>query len=215
MIEPEKTGAPPGFHDRLLEALDRVASKEDALASTANYLAKSGWRIDRPWGWEVTLPAKFNRALIGRSTWKTAAEWAKLGVAPINGGAFSAADAKCFVMIPQQIDGPRFLVTQNFLAVMDYNNSHSYALAVCHLGDRIAGRGPIVASWPSISYDLTLAQRIEMQRRLNDLGFETGGADGRIGARTYEAIIGYQRKVGLPLDGVPSVKLLERVRRGA
>ena len=38
-------------------------SKEDALASTANYLAKAGWKADRPWGWEVTLPKDFNRAL--------------------------------------------------------------------------------------------------------------------------------------------------------
>ena len=190
-------------------------SREDALASTANYLAKSGWSIARPWGWEVTLPADFNRALIGRATWKTAAEWAKLGVAPIGGGAFQAATAKCFVMIPQQIDGPRFLVTQNFLAVMAYNDSHSYALAVCHLGDRIAGRPDIVAPWPAVAYDLTPGQRIEMQRRLNAMGLQTGGSDGRIGARTYEAVLAFQRRAGLPLDGVPSLKLLERLRRGA
>ena len=28
-------------------------TREDALASTANYLAKAGWKLDRPWGWEV------------------------------------------------------------------------------------------------------------------------------------------------------------------
>ena len=190
-------------------------SKEDALASTANYLAKSGWSSARPWGWEVTLPKDFNRALIGRATWKTAGDWAKLGVAPAAGGAFSAPNAKGFVMIPQEIDGPRFVVTQNFLAVMAYNDSHSYALAVAHLGDRIAGRGPIVAPWPSVSYDLTLAQRIDLQRRLNRMGYETGGSDGRIGARTYEAILGFQKKIGLPLDGRPSAKLLERVKAGA
>lgn len=190
-------------------------SKEDALASTANYLAKSGWSAARPWGWEVTLPKDFNRALIGRGTWKTAAEWAKLGVAPIAGGNFSAPAAKGFIMIPQEINGPRFLVTQNFLAVMAYNDSHSYALAVCHLGDRIAGRSPFVAPWPTVNYDLTLAQRIELQRRLNRMGYETGGSDGRIGARTYEAILGFQKKVGLPLDGMPSAQLLIRVRQGA
>jgi membrane-bound lytic murein transglycosylase B len=190
-------------------------SKDDALASTANYLAKAGWRPEHPWGWEVTLPKDFNRALIGRATWKTAAEWSKIGVVPIAGGDFAQPDAKGFIMIPQEIGGPRFLVTQNFLAVMDYNDSHSYALAVCHLGDRIAGRGPIVAPWPSVSYDLSLPQRIELQQRLNRLGFETGGADGRIGARTYEAILNFQKKAGMPLDGMPSAKLLLRVRQGA
>ena len=55
---------------------------------------------------------------------------------------------------------------------------------------------------------------MELQKRLNAKGFETGGDDGRFGARTYEAIIAYQKSAGLPLDGVPSVALLERLRSG-
>ena len=45
------------------------------------------------------------------------------------------------------------------------------------------------------------------------MGFETGGTDGRFGARTYEAIIAYQKSAGLPLDGVPSVKLLQHIKK--
>ena len=37
------------------------------------------------------------------------------------------------------VDGPKFLVTRNFMAIMDYNQSHSYAVAVGHLADRIRG----------------------------------------------------------------------------
>ncbi len=59
---------------------------------------------------------------------------------------------------------------------------------------------------------MSFAQRVELQRRLSGLGFETGGNDGRFGARTYEAIIAYQKSVGLPLDGKPSAKLLERLK---
>ena len=70
-------------------------SKADALASTANYLAKAGWKNDRPWGWEVKLPAKFNRALIGRSNWRTVAEWSKLGIKPARGGSFRRARCRC------------------------------------------------------------------------------------------------------------------------
>lgn len=191
---------------------DIWGSKEDALASTANYLSKAGWKADRPWGWEVSLPAKFNRALIGRTKWRTVSEWVKLGVNPATGGSFSAPQADAFVMIPQGIDGPAFLVTRNFLAIMDYNLSHSYALAVGHLGDRIRGGGPFVGSWPDVTIDLSFAQRVELQKRLIRLGFETGGSDGRFGARTYEAIIAYQKSVGLPLDGRPSLKLLERMQ---
>jgi len=188
-------------------------SKEDALASTANYLAKAGWKSDRPWGWEVTLPPKFNRALIGRSKWRSVAEWQKLGIARADGKEFQSPQAETFVMVPQGVEGPRFLVTRNFLAIMDYNISHSYALAVGHLGDRIRGLGPIVAQWPDASFDLSFAQRVELQQRLSAMGFETGGSDGRFGARTYEAIIAYQKKAGLPLDGTPSVKLLEYIKR--
>ena len=191
---------------------DIWGSKEDALASTANYLAKAGWKSDRPWGWEVLLPGNFNKALIGRSKWRSVSEWVKLGVSPASGGNFSAPQADAFVMIPQGIDGPAFLVTRNFLSIMDYNFSHSYALAVGHLADRIRGQGPFVGSWPDLNFDLSFAQRVEMQKRLSRLGFETGGSDGRFGARTYEAIIAYQKSVGLPLDGKPSAKLLERLK---
>jgi membrane-bound lytic murein transglycosylase B len=194
---------------------DIWGSKEDALASTANYLAKAGWRADRPWGWEVNLPPKFNRALIGRKHWKPVSQWVDMGITPASGDRFNAAQAEAFVMIPQGIDGPAFLVTQNFLAIMDYNLSHSYAVAVGHLGDRIRGGAAIKSSWPDVNFDLEFAERVEMQKRLSAMGFETGGADGRFGARTYEAVIAFQRKVGLPLDGTPSRKVLERLRKGS
>jgi membrane-bound lytic murein transglycosylase B len=189
-------------------------SKEDALASTANYLAKAGWKSDRPWGWEVVLPQGFNRALIGRSKWRTVSEWQKLGIKPAAGSTLNAGNADAFVMIPQGIKGPAFLVTKNFLALMDYNFSHSYALAVGHLADRIRGSSGIQATWPDVDIKLSFEQRVELQRRLTARGFETGGSDGRFGARTYEAIIAFQKNAGLPLDGEPSLRVLEALRRG-
>ena len=188
-------------------------SREDALASTANYLAKAGWKSDRPWGWQVTLPKGFNMALIGRTHWRTVAEWEKLGVKRADGSKFGASQVKAFVMVPQGLEGPRFLVTQNFLAIMKYNISHSYALAVGHLADRIRGNGPFQGAWPDVDFDLSFEQRVALQKKLTALGFETGGSDGRFGARTYEAIIAYQKQRGLPLDGVPSVKLLQYIQK--
>ncbi len=193
---------------------DLWGSKEDALASTANYLAKAGWKADRPWGWEVSLPTGFNKALIGRSHWKSVAQWSKMGLTPASGGKFGSANAEAFVMVPQGIDGPAFLVTKNFLAIMDYNLSHSYAIAVGHLGDRIRGGSSIRGAWPDVSFDLSFEQRVEVQKRLSAMGFETGGSDGRFGARTYEAVIAFQTSAGLPIDGKPSRKLLERLRKG-
>ena len=192
---------------------DIWGSKEDALASTANYLAKAGWKADRPWGWEVVLPDDFDRGLIGRKHWRPVSEWMKLGIVPATATSFDAPQASAFVVIPQGIAGPVFLVTQNFMAIMDYNQSHSYALAVGHLGDRIKGGAPIQAAWPDASVDLSVPQRKELQRLLNAKGFATGGADGRIGAATYEAVLAFQKKHGLPLDGIPSLKVLEQIRK--
>jgi membrane-bound lytic murein transglycosylase B len=193
---------------------DIWGTKEDALASTANYLAKAGWKSDRPWGWEVKLPPGFDRALIGRKHWRPVSEWIKLGIVPASADSFNAPNASAFVVIPQGIGGPVFLVTQNFMAIMDYNQSHSYALAVGHLGDRIHGYSTIQAKWPDASVDLSVPQRIELQRLLNARGYATGGADGRIGAATYEAVLAFQKKAGLPLDGIPSLKVLEQIRKG-
>lgn len=189
-------------------------SSSDALASTANYLAKKGWKNDRPWGWEVKLPAKFDRALIGRTNWRTVAEWSKLGIKPARGGTFGSPNADAFVMVPQGVNGPPFLVTRNFMAIMDYNQSHSYAVAVGHLADRLKGGEPFVASWPDVEYDLSFKQRVELQELLYRYGFDPGGTDGRFGARTYEAVLGFQHKTGIALDGTPSAALLERLRQG-
>ena len=48
----------------------------------------------------------------------------------------------------------------------------------------------------TVNFDLSFEERVEMQKRLSARGFETGGADGRFGARTYEAVLGFQHKVG-------------------
>jgi membrane-bound lytic murein transglycosylase B len=188
-------------------------SEDDALASTANYLAKAGWSSASSWGWEVRLPANFDRSLIGRKRPRKVSAWRKLGIEPVAGGSFGRADAESFIIIPQGIAGPAFLVTRNFLAIMAYNESHSYAVAVGHLADRIRGLGPIVSAWPDQSMELTYAERVEMQKRLTARGFQTGGSDGRLGARTYEAILAFQKSRGMRLDGEPSRAVLEALRR--
>jgi membrane-bound lytic murein transglycosylase B len=192
---------------------DIWGSHEDALASTANYLRNAGWRDDVPWGWEITLP-KGKAALIGRANKRSLAKWLELGVKPL-AGKIPASDAEAFVMIPQGLDGPRFLVVhKNFMALWSYNQSHSYGIAVGHLADRIRGMGPIATPWPAKDYGLSLKERVEIQNRLQRLGFNPGSRDGRFGARTFEAILDYQKKAKLDLDALPSLALLEHLRRG-
>ena len=90
-----------------------------------------------------------------------------------------------------------------------YNNSDSYAIGVGHLADRIAGGGPIRASFPPDKYGLTKDQRIQLQKRLTAKGFNTDGADGVIGPNSRKAIAAYQSSVGQTPTGDPSVALLQ------
>ncbi len=52
----------------------------DALASTANFLARAGWRTGQPWGFEVKLPAGFNTSGEGRRSKRPLADWTARGV---------------------------------------------------------------------------------------------------------------------------------------
>ena len=95
------------------------------------------------------------------------------------------------------------------------SDAFSYALAVVHLADRVAGGGPFVQQFPGGERLPTLAEVQEIQKRLTSLGFDTGGTDGRVGNDTMLAVRNFQRKVGMaPADGYAGVKLLARLRQG-
>jgi hypothetical protein len=111
--------------------------------------------------------------------------------------------------------GPAFLLGPNFYSVKSYNPSMNYALAICHLGDRILGAPPFIQPFPGSERALTLAEVQEMQTRLTKAGFDTGGNDGRVGNDTMKAVKDYQAKMGLlPADGYGGLKVLARLRQG-
>jgi lytic murein transglycosylase len=185
---------------------------DDAIAGTAHYLVERGkYRRGETWGCEVKLPAGSKRA---DSTRRTYAKWREMGLARADGQPFAKSDDKLRLRVPVD-GGPAFLTGQNFSAVMSYNPAFSYALAVVHLADRIAGGGPFVQQFPGGERLPTLAEVQEIQRRLTALGFDTGGSDGRAGLDTVRAARAYQQKVGFePADGYPGIRLLERLREG-
>jgi lytic murein transglycosylase len=147
----------------------------DALASTANYLARSGWRRGEPWGELAT------------------------------GGSGGR------IIRPDGANGPAFRVYHNFDVIKRYNNADSYAIAVGHLGDRLAGRPPLQGLFSS-ERALTLPERIELQERLTALGFDTGGTDGNVGPRTIQAIRAFQTSRGLPATGFAEPSVLQTLR---
>ncbi|PHN63265.1 murein transglycosylase [Pseudomonas sp. ICMP 8385] len=190
-------------------------SSADALASTAHYLQSSGWQKGQPWGFEVQqLPENFDYALADGVGRKPVGEWLKLGLrvpagasVPPNVETLSAA-----LLLPAGHRGPAFLVLDNFRAILKYNNSSSYALAVGLLSERFAGGGVIRGDWPTDELPLTRTQRIELQTVLSAKGYEAGNPDGIIGANTRKAIRAAQQSLGWPADGYPTVKLLESLQ---
>ena len=189
-------------------------SVPDALGSTANYLKKRGWKSHLPWGWEVRLPRGFDYRLAGKKGARQVTQWNRIGVRPASARAFGAGGATARLLLPLGKHGPAFLVTGNFDAILAYNKSTSYALAVAHLADRLAGGGPFVASWPRDLRLLSRSDNRELQKLLNARGFDTGGTSGTIGPRTRRAISSYQYRIGVTPDGYADAGLLESLRRG-
>jgi len=182
---------------------------DDALGSTARYLVSRGKYHPREhWGYEV----RSNGASSGGN--RTYAAWASAGVARADGDSYPQPSASAQLWTPVQ-GGPSFLLGPNFYSVRSYNPSMNYALAICHLGDRILGGPPFIQPFPGSERALTLAEVQEMQVRLTKAGFDTGGTDGRVGNDTMQAIRDYQVKTGLlPADGYGGLKVLARLRQG-
>lgn len=185
----------------------------DGLASTANYLKASGWRLEDPWGFEVVLPNGFDYGLSAPGRGKPASYWRKLGVTRPGGIAVRDTVSPLQLIMPAGASGPAFLVTGNFRAILRYNPAEAYALAVGHLADRIAGGEPVMSTWPSSDRPLARREREELQKRLAEHGLDTGAPDGIIGRQSREAIRAFQRTRGLPQDGYPSLQLLELLRQ--
>ena len=187
----------------------------DALGSTASYLRVSKWRPGETWGYEVKLPKGFNAKRVSDSALKSLGEWQKIGVVRVNGEPFPRASDKGSLFAPEGTRGPAFVVLNNFRSILRYNVAKSYALAVGHLADRLKGYGPFVQQWPTDETHLSLAQRTELQQLLIVQGLMTGEPDGVIGPATLEAVRTYQRAKALPVDGYPSLTILDRLRAEA
>ncbi len=189
---------------------------DDALAGTARYMVERGkYRRGEPWGQEVALPAKFDAGLADGKVQRTITQWAALGVRRSDGKAFLRPDMVARIWLPAGINGPALALGTNFYSVRSYNPSMKYALAICHLSDKIRGQGGFIHPWPVEERALSLSETQELQERLTALGFDTGGSDGRFGEKTQGAIQSWQKSIGMqPADGYPSDKVLARLRGG-
>jgi len=191
---------------------DIVDSIPDVLASMANKLRADGWIAGAPWGYEVSVPRGFDYLKAGRSHQMTLAQWSQLGVRRADGGPLPSGGDTAYLMVPAGAKGPAFLMFQNFRAIMRYNPSEAYALAIGHLADRMRGGGPFVRPWPRQERVLSRNERLELQRHLASRGHDIGEADGRLGPASRHAIMKFQAAQGLPPDGFATASLLDRLR---
>ncbi|WP_245815199.1 lytic murein transglycosylase [Shimia gijangensis] len=185
----------------------------DALASTAAYLAKSGWQTGKPWGVEVRLPRGFNYQMANRKIIKAPSDWAVLGVKDMNGESVPNSYGNGSILLPAGGNGAAFMIFKNFSAIERYNTADAYVIGVGHLSDRIKGGPAIQGKWPRGDRALTQKERKELQRRLTRAGFDTQKIDGKIGPLTINAVRDYQKAHGITQDGYASLTLLNRLRK--
>lgn len=187
---------------------DIWGSLPDVMASTANFLARSGWQADQPWGQEVRLPPGFDLALADADVRQPASAWAAQGVQSMDGAPLPTL-ADSALLLPAGARGPAFLAGANFRTVLRYNNSTSYALAIGLLAQGLAGGPAVQSAWPRDVPPLTRSQLLALQTALNARGFDSGTPDGTMGPATRRGIRLYQRSLGLPADGYPTLELLQ------
>jgi lytic murein transglycosylase len=189
-------------------------SVPDSLASIASYLAHHGWEKGRDWGFEVTVPESVSCALEGPDQGKRISEWAALGVARIGGRPFPKAELaeRGFLLMPAGRKGPAFIVTPNFYVLKDYNESDLYALFIGHGADRIAhGDRRFSAAWGKVG-GLYRSDIAALQRGLERLGHDVGGADGLPGFKTRRSIGLWQLKNGRAETCFPDAGLVSAIR---
>ena len=121
-------------------AKDIWNTQEDVFASAANYLKGVGWRDDITWGRKVMLPAGFDATLISLDVVKPLGDWQQLGVRRTDGSDLPGRNITGSILRPGGENGEAFLVYDNYRAILRWNRSHYFAMAVGQLSDRIAGR---------------------------------------------------------------------------
>ena len=197
---------------------DLVGSIPDALASTANYLKRAGWRTGQPWGIEVRLPAGFDAGQAGRTKRKPLSAWRALGITPLDGSRLAAPaisdDSNAALLLPAGAKGPALLVFRNYDAIYSYNAAESYALAIATLADRLRGGSGLATAWPTDDPGLGRAERRALQTLLAARGHDIGAIDGMIGTASRRAIQAEQQRLGWAKpDGRAGRRILQALQQ--
>jgi lytic murein transglycosylase len=209
---------PTGFRDFAVDfegtgKRDVWHSVPDSLASTSVELTRAvdrdgtdvGWKRGLPWGYEVRKPARIDCTWAGFDRPRSFRAWLALGFARSHGKPLSKQllDVPAYLLLPEGVNGPAFLVTTNFLALKVYNYADLYALYVGHLADLIIGEPPFETPWAEASH-LTEADIFKLQHALVGQGYDVGNVDGKIGWKMRIALGEFEKRAKLPATCYPS-----------
>ena len=186
---------------------DIWTSEADALASIAAFLHSLGWNRAVSWGYAVVLPPGFELSRYRGELGDFAARDVRR-----TDGQLLPRSGLASLFLPGGAGGPAFLVTDNFEVIRGYNTSDSYALAIGHLADRLAGGAALAAPWPSAATRLDKSGLQALQAGLAAQGLYDAEADGRAGPKLREAVRRYQIRAGLAADGYASVDVLAHLK---
>jgi membrane-bound lytic murein transglycosylase B len=195
--------------------IDIWNSLPDAFASAANFLRGIGFKPGLPASEEVVLPKNFPLDQADTTIEKPVRAWAQMGVKRAAGGALPASDENASIILPAGWRGPAFILYPNFKAVMNWNRSTLYALAVSILAQQIAGGPPVAQTPPEDDQPIGHDTVVDMQQRLARLGLYTDDPDGLLGPKTRSAVRLFQKQAGLPADGHPTNDLIAKLQQTA
>lgn len=193
--------------------IDIWNSAPDALTSAANFLRGIGFKHGLPSSDEVVLPKNFPLEQADTTIEKPVRAWAAMGVKLAGGKPLPASDEPSAIVLPAGWRGPAFILYPNFKAVMNWNRSTLYALAVGILARQITGGPPVMQAPPADDEPLARETVVDIQTRLARLGFYTDEADGLLGPKTRSAVRLFQKQAGLPADGHATPDVVRRLQQ--
>jgi len=110
-------------------------SKPDVFASAANYLKKVGWSNQLTWGRKVYLGNYNNK--VNDKKYVSLSDWTSSGILDENKNHLPKVNVKARLIIPKNYGEYGYLVYRNFDALLNWNRSNYFAIAVGKLSDTI------------------------------------------------------------------------------
>ena len=156
-----------------------------ARVTSPSWWAK-GWQPGQPWLEEVIVPKNLPWDQADVTIQRPRLFWSRYGVTYRNGKPVPADNVPSALLLPMGRNGPAFLAYPNFINIyLDWNNSLIYSTTAGYFATRLGGAPPLRRGNAPV---FSAAQNKQLQRLLQQRGYDVGKIDGVIGAGTRAAI---------------------------